>query len=66
MEKTNERKTKEIEYLLLHERLSIQDYEVLCPSVNRRSSQRDLKILIEKELIDSESATNQLIHFLKV
>ena len=55
----NERQTQAVEYLLRHERLSIQDYEVLCPSVNRRSLQRDLKILIEKELIDSEGATNQ-------
>ena len=62
----NERQTKAIEYILQHDRLTIQDYEGLCPEVNRRSLQRDLKIMIEKELIGSEGATNQLIYFLRV
>jgi len=62
----NERQTKAIEYILRYDRLTIQDYEVLCPDVNRRSLQRDLKIMIEKELIGSEGATNQLVYFLRV
>ena len=62
----NERQAKAIEYLLQHERLTIQNYEALCPEVNRRSLQRDLKTMIEKELIASEGATNQLIYLLKV
>ena len=61
----NERQTKAIEYLLQYNRLSIQNYEMLCPEVNRRSLQRDLKIMIEKELIDSEGATNQLVYLLR-
>jgi len=39
---------------------------MLCPEVNRRSLQRDLKIMIEKELITAEGATNQLVYLLKV
>ena len=62
----NERQTKAIEYLLQYGRLTIQDYEVLCSEVNRRSLQRDLKIMTEKELIDSEGATNQLVYLLRV
>jgi Fic family protein len=62
----NERQAKAVEYILQHNRLTIQDYEVLCPEVNRRSLQRDLKIMIEKELIGSEGATNQLVYFLRV
>ncbi len=62
----NERQSKAIEYLLQYDRLTIQDYEVLCPEVNRRSLQRDFKIMIEKELIDSEGATNQLVYLLRV
>ena len=58
--------TKAIEYILQHDRLTIQNYEGLCPEVNRRSLQRDLKIMIEKELIGSEGATNQLVYFLRV
>ena len=58
--------TPSAEYILQYDRLTIQDYEALCPEVNRRSLQRDLKIMIEKELIDSEGATNQLVYLLRV
>lgn len=61
----NERQTKAIEYILQHDRLTIQNYEGLCPEVNRRSLQRDLKIMIEKELIATEGATNQLVYLLR-
>jgi cell filamentation protein, protein adenylyltransferase len=47
-------------------RLTIQDYEELCPEVNRRSLQRDLKGIIEKKLIAAEGKTNQLVYILKV
>jgi hypothetical protein len=47
-------------------KMAIQDYEVLCPEVNRRSLQRDLKKMIEKELIAAEGATNQLVYLLRV
>jgi Fic family protein len=62
----NERQTKAIEYILQHDRLTIQNYEGLCPEVTRRSLQRDLKIMVEKELIGSEGATNQLVYLLRV
>ena len=62
----NMRQTKAIEYLLQYGRLTIQDYEMLCPEVNRRSLQRDLKILIEKELLSAEGATNQLVYLLRI
>lgn len=62
----NERQTKAIASLLRHGRLTIQDYEGLCPEVNRRSLQRDLKIMIEKYLLVAEGATNQLVYRLKI
>ena len=62
----NERQTKAIEFLLQYDRLTIQDYEALCSEVNRRSLQRDLKIMIDKELIVTEGATNQLVYLLKI
>jgi Fic family protein len=62
----NGRQTKAIEYILQYGRLTIQDYEVLCPEVNRRSLQRDLKIMIEKELLAAEGATNQLVYLLRI
>jgi Fic family protein len=47
----NERQGKAIEYLLGNGKLTIQDFEGLCPDVNRRSLQRDLKGMLDKELI---------------
>ncbi|NLD38642.1 MAG: Fic family protein [Desulfatiglans sp.] len=61
----NERQGKVIETLLHHDRLTIQDYEELCPNVSRRSLQRDLKIMIEKGLLESHGETNKLIYILK-
>ncbi len=62
----NDRQTKAIEFLLQYDRLTIQDYEELCQEVNRRSLQRDLKIMIERGLIATEGATNQLVYLLRV
>lgn len=61
----NERQGKALEYLMQHGRLTIQDLEALCPEVNRRSLQRDLKGLLDKRLVVSEGATNQLVYLLK-
>ncbi len=57
----NERQGKALAFLLEHKQLTIQDYESLCPYVNRRSLQRDLKGMQDKELVISEGATNQLV-----
>lgn len=38
----NERQSKVFGFLLEHKKLTIQDYEKLCPDVNRRSLQRDI------------------------
>ncbi|MBM9520548.1 Fic family protein [Desulforhopalus vacuolatus] len=47
----NERQGKAIEFLLKYNKLTIQDFEALCPDVNRRSLQRDLKGILEKNVI---------------
>jgi Fic family protein len=47
----NERQGKAIEFLLGHGKLTIQNFEGLCPDVNRRSLQRDLKGMLDKGLI---------------
>jgi predicted HTH transcriptional regulator len=54
----NERQAKALGYLLQNGKLTIQDFEDICPDVNRRSLQRDLKGLLDKELITSEGATH--------
>lgn len=47
----NERQSKALGYLLQNGNLTIQDFERICNDVNRRSLQRDLKGMLDKELI---------------
>jgi len=56
---------KAMGFLLTNGKITIQDFEGLCPGVNRRSLQRDLKGMIEKKLIAAEGATNQLVYHLR-
>ena len=41
-------------------RLTIQELEALCPGVNRRTLQRDLRDLVEKGLLAAQGQTNRL------
>jgi Fic family protein len=61
----NERQAKAIGYLMGNAELTIQEFEALCPEVNRRSLQRDLKAMMDKQLIGAEGATNKLVYHLK-
>jgi Fic family protein len=61
----NERQARALGYLIEHGKLTIQDFETLCPDMARRSLQRDLKGMMEKELLAAEGATNQLVYRLK-
>jgi Fic family protein len=54
----NKRQAKALGFLIQHGKLAIQDFEELCPSVNRRSLQRDLKLMLEKGLISGEGETH--------
>jgi predicted HTH transcriptional regulator len=56
----SERQTLALGHVLEHGSLAIQDYERLCPGIHRRTLQRDLKYLVEKELLSVEGAMNQL------
>ncbi len=62
----NERQGKALGFLLQNGKLTIQDFEGICPDVNRRSLQRDLKGMLDKELVTTEGATNQLVYLLLV
>jgi hypothetical protein len=48
-----------------NDRLTIQDYEALCPEVNRLTLQRGLKAMIDMELLVSEGSINQLTYLMK-
>lgn len=47
----NERQGKALGYLMQNGKLTIQDFESICPDINRRSLQRDLKGMLNKQLI---------------
>ena len=52
------RQSMALGYILENGSLTIQDYEVICPEVNRRTLQRDLRVMIEKGALKSEGATH--------
>ena len=61
----SERQSRALWHVLEHGGLTIQDFERLCPGVNRRTLQRDLKVMVEKKVLVSKGATNQLMYRLK-
>ncbi len=61
----SDRQGQVLEYLMQNDRLTIQDFEALCPAITRRSLQRDLRGLLDKELVVSEGATHHQEYRLK-
>jgi Fic family protein len=61
----SDRQTRALGRILKHGSLTIQDFEHLCPGVNRRSLQRDLKAMVDMGLLFSEGATTKLVYRLK-
>ncbi len=53
----SERQAKAVGHLIQHGSLTIQDYEALCPGTNRRSLQRDLKVLVDKGVFTETGAS---------
>lgn len=58
----SERQSAALEHAFEQGGLRIQDYEALFPKTNRRTLQRELKAMVEKGLLISEGATNQLFY----
>ena len=56
------RQAKALTHILEHGSLTIQDLEGLCPEVNRRSLQRDLKAMVERGLIVTQGETHHLLY----
>ena len=61
----SKRQGKALGHMLEHGSLTIQQYEELAPSVNRRTLQRDLRKLTDVGLVEVEGATTQLRYRLK-
>ena len=58
----SDRQALAISHILEHGSLTIQDYERLCPEVNRRTLQRDLKAMADRGLIVTEGGTHHLLY----
>jgi len=56
----NMRQKSALRFLLEHGKMTIQDYEALCPQAHRRSLQRDLGGLVKAGLVEATGATNLL------
>jgi len=54
------RQAQALMHILEHGSINIQEFEALCPAVNRRTLQRDLRSMVEKGILVSEGATNRL------
>jgi len=61
----SQRQARAIEHVLEQGSLTIRKYEQLCPNVNRRTLQRDLRRLIAIGILVGEGSTNQLVYRLK-
>lgn len=60
--KLSVRQEKVLEHILQYGEFTIKDFAELYPDTARRSLQRDLKGLVDKQLVISEGATNQFVY----
>lgn len=56
----SERQALALAHVLEEGRLTIQELGALCPGVNRRTLQRDLRNMVEKGLLATAGRTNRL------
>jgi Fic family protein len=56
----SDRQALALGHVLDEGRLTIQEFEALCPGVNRRTLQRDLRDMVEKRLLATEGRANRL------
>src|SRR3990167_8010098 len=54
------------EYIVKHGGISIRQFEEICPDVTRRTLQRELKELIDKNILIKTGATSNLIYEMQV
>ena len=60
----NERQSRILNLLMAARQCAIQDIETAFPETPRRTLQRDLKKLVDSELIEAKGATHQLVYTL--
>jgi Fic family protein len=62
----NARQTLAVGLLLEQAELQIDEFEALCPGINRRSLQRDLQGLVEAGVLTSSGAARAIRYSLKI
>jgi Fic family protein len=62
----NRRQVLAVGHLLEKEELRIEELERLCPGVNRRTLQRDLRNLVQQGVIQSIGAARSVRYYLKI
>jgi Fic family protein len=62
----NPRQVLAVGYLLEKDELRIEELEVLCPGVNRRTLQRDLRDLVEQGVVKSIGAARAVRYVLQI
>lgn len=58
----SDRQKLAIEYISRHGGISIQQFEDICPDVTRRTLQRELKELLDKDILCTTGATSNLLY----
>ncbi len=61
----SQRQSIAIEYMMKNGALRIQEFEKICPGVTRRTLQRELRDLVNKNIIETTGATSNLEYILK-
>lgn len=61
----NERQARALDFLHEHDEMHIRILEALCPEVNRRTLQRDLRNMEDLGLIERKGAARQSLYVLK-
>ena len=59
----SDRQAKALGHILEHGGLTIRGFEQLCPEVNRRTLQRDLKEMVDKRVISAAGGTHNLAYY---
>jgi Fic family protein len=62
----NSRQAKAVAYLLEHEKFQVEEFEKLCPGVNRRTLQRDIQVLAGKHLLSPHGDARARHYSLKI
>lgn len=62
----NKRQALAVGHLLENPKLRIEDFERLCPKVNRRTLQRDLKNMVEQGVLKAKGAARASEYALKI